>query len=151
MSRILINGKEKSCGAVVYTEQDGELRYLILLGIHSVHSFPKGHIEPGETEHETAAREIFEETGLRPTFHDGFRMTEEYDTRKKGIRKEVVYFLARYEGETVVPLEGEIVTAELLPFGEAYRTLERESARKILAAANAFLEERRLSEGAVPV
>jgi len=151
MKRILIDGKEKSCGAVVFTEAADGIRYLILLGTHGVHSFPKGHIERGETELETAAREIFEETGLRPSFVDGFRMTEEYETRKKGVRKVVVYYLARFADQTVVPLEGEIETAELLPFGEAYRTLERESARKILAAANAFLEERRLSEGAVPV
>ena len=144
MSHILIDGHEKSCGAVVYTETEDGVRYLIVQGTSGNYSFPKGHIEADETEHETAAREIFEETGLRPVFVDGFRETEEYPVRKKGRTKVVVYFLARFEGETVVPRDEEIRDFWVMPFDEAYRTLKRESARKILAAADAFLRSRNI-------
>ena len=72
--------REKSCGALVVRrdEEDGK-QYLLMirhkLGGHR--SFPKGHMEPGETESQTAEREILEETGLRKIarlscFHDSF-------------------------------------------------------------------------------
>ncbi len=142
MDRILIDGREKSCGAVVFTEADGVIRYLIVCGNSGNYSFPKGHIEAGEDEYETALREIFEETGLRPAFVDGFRMTEAYRV-KNGRMKDVVYYLARFGDEPVVPPEDEIPEYGLWTFEEAYEKLPRESAKAILAAADAFLRERR--------
>jgi 8-oxo-dGTP pyrophosphatase MutT (NUDIX family) len=138
MDRILIDGREKSCGAVVFTETDGAIRYLIVRGTSGNYSFPKGHIEAGEDEFETAAREIFEETGLRPAFLDGFRMTEAYRV-KNGRMKDVVYFLARFGGEPVAPPADEIPEYGLWPFEEAYAKLPRESAKAILRAADEYL------------
>ncbi len=142
MDRILIDGREKSCGAVVFTEANGEIRYLIVRGTSGNYSFPKGHIEAGEDEYETAAREIFEETGIRPAFVDGFRMTEAYRV-KNGRMKDVVYYLARFGDEPVVPPADEITEYGLWTFEEAYEILRRESAKAILRAADAFLQERR--------
>ena len=57
--------REKSCGALVI-RKNGEQYDLVLLrhrfGGHW--SFPKGHVEDGEHENETALREVKEETGL---------------------------------------------------------------------------------------
>ena len=63
---------EKSCGAVVFRNErrDGALQRYVLMIKHSSqghYSFPKGHVEAGETEIKTAEREVFEETGLRLT------------------------------------------------------------------------------------
>lgn len=55
---------EKSCGAVVYHEDDGERKYLLIRNRSQNVGFPKGHIEYGETELQTVEREILEETGL---------------------------------------------------------------------------------------
>ena len=56
---------ENSCGAVVFRDIRGEVRYLLIKNKRSAHwGFPKGHIEPGETKEETALREVLEETGL---------------------------------------------------------------------------------------
>ena len=55
---------EKSCGAVVFTRDHGLVQYLIIQSKEGFYGFPKGHIEPGEQEEETALREIWEETGL---------------------------------------------------------------------------------------
>ena len=63
----------KSCGAVVFTHKDGEIHYVIIRAHNGEHGFPKGHMEPGETELETALREIAEEVGLKPAFVTGFR------------------------------------------------------------------------------
>lgn len=52
--------KEKSAGAVIINDKK-----VLLLHYSSGHwDFPKGHIEKGETELETAKREVKEETGL---------------------------------------------------------------------------------------
>ena len=45
---------EVSCGAIVFTRQGGQRRYLIVQSLEGWCGFPKGHTEPGETEEETA-------------------------------------------------------------------------------------------------
>ena len=45
---------ERSCGAVVFTRVNGEIRYVIIESIEGIFGFPKGHMEAGETEEETA-------------------------------------------------------------------------------------------------
>lgn len=131
---------EKSCGAVVFTRRGGEILYLIVQEASGAYSFPKGHVEDGETETQTAAREILEETGLRPVFLPGFRETDGYDlSEKPGTHKQVVYFLCEYGGEMPVPRQGEIRKILLLPFEEAMQVFQHEGTRRVLAAARAFL------------
>ena len=50
---------EKSCGAVVFRKDDC-WNILLIRHVKGRHvSFPKGHVEPGETESRTAEREVF--------------------------------------------------------------------------------------------
>ena len=51
--------KEKSCGAVIFRKQK-ELEVLIVRQNEGHWCFPKGHVEKGESEQETAAREVLE-------------------------------------------------------------------------------------------
>ena len=132
--------QEKSCGAVVFTRRSGEILFVIVQETSGAYSFPKGHVESNETEMQTAAREIQEETGLSPVFLPGFRETEEYDlSEKPGTHKQVVYFLAEYGGELLIPRQGEIRHILLLPYAEAMQCLHHEGTKRILAAAQAFL------------
>ena len=134
---------EKSCGAIVYTKRNGQYLYVIVQEQGGAYSFPKGHMEGSETETETARREIFEETGLSPVFLEGFRETDAYDLREKpGTRKQVVYFLAEYEGGQPVPRMGEIRKILLLPYEQAAEYFDYEGARRILSAADRFLTGR---------
>ena len=55
---------EKSCGAVVVDRSGPQPLYLLVLQGAGHWSPPKGHVEEGEDEQETAMREIKEETGL---------------------------------------------------------------------------------------
>ena len=55
---------EVSSGAVVFTRENGGLRYVIVRSLEGYYGFPKGHVEGTETEEEAAFREIQEETGL---------------------------------------------------------------------------------------
>ena len=61
---------EKSCGAVVCCQKDNDIKYLLVCEHGGYWVFPKGHMEAGESEHETAMREVKEETGLDVTFVD---------------------------------------------------------------------------------
>ena len=96
---------EKSCGAAIYTMRNGETLWLVEHMRQGHTSLCKGHMEAGETEHDTAAREIREETALAVAFLDGFRETIEYSPAP-GIMKEVVFFLARAESTDTVPARG---------------------------------------------
>ena len=56
---------EKSCGAVIFYKSRQNTKILLVKNSNGRYwSFPKGHIEDGENEHQTAIREIKEETGL---------------------------------------------------------------------------------------
>ena len=52
----------KSCGVIVF-RRDPELSFLLMKHSHR-YDLPKGHTEEGETELETALREMWEETGI---------------------------------------------------------------------------------------
>lgn len=88
----------KSCGAIVYRHTDDGLEFLILNELHSDKwGFPKGHMERGEDEVETARREIHEEAGFHAEFKDGFREEIHYRISAT-VEKSVVYFLSEYDG-----------------------------------------------------
>lgn len=134
---------EYSCGAVVFTRIGGVPHYLLVRARdqrEGCHGFAKGHMEPGETEEQTALREIFEETGLRVQLLEGFRAVTEYplpcppDTRKR-----VVFFLAEYENQPVRIQESELAGFALAPFDEALELTEYADSRQILTDAHAFL------------
>ena len=75
---------EKSCGAIVYRKSHGNTEILLIKHINSGHwSFPKGHMENGETEIETAIREIKEETSVNVMIDPTFR----FPTFPSGIHK----------------------------------------------------------------
>lgn len=132
---------EKSCGAAIYTGTPGGPRYLIEYMRLGHVSLCKGHTEDGETERQTAAREIAEETGLSVTFQDGFRETIAYSPYD-GCQKTVVFFLARADTTAVTPQESEVASIAWLPLPEAIRALTYDGDREILRKADAFLRRR---------
>lgn len=134
---------ETSRGAVLYTQRDGQYLFVIVQEQSGAYSFPKGHMEGAETEMETARREIFEETGLKPVFVNGFREIDAYDLREKpGTRKQVVYFLAECGNEPPIPQQGEIRKIVLLPYDQAMQCFAWEGTRRVLKAAYHFLTDR---------
>ncbi len=131
---------EKSCGAVLYSEAQGERKYLLVTASEQKHcGFPKGHMEGEETEAETAAREILEETSLDIKPDTDFRATTIY-TMPNGKCKEVVYFVADFGEQTAHHHQGfEHFDYRLLPFDEAMAALTFENARGVLRAAENYL------------
>lgn len=131
---------EKSCGAVVFAYTDRGLQYVIVTERSGNHSIPKGHMEAGETERETALREIYEETGLEVSLVDGFRETDEYELREKpGVRKQVVYFLAECKSLQIQARDSDVTEAIPCSFREGCHLLEHLSSRRILIKADQWL------------
>ena len=133
---------EKSCGAVVYCKKDNDIKYLLVCEHGGYWVFPKGHMEAGETEHETALREVKEETGLDVTFVDGFQVTDEHNLAREGrpnTIKQTIYFLATYENQNYIPQESEVSKIELMDYETAMATLQFDSFKNILKQAQEFL------------
>ena len=134
---------EKSCGTIPYTVADGVIRYLLIKSKRGgVCGFPKGHVEDGESELDTALRETQEETSLLPTVDGEFRYEISYKM-SNGNDKAVVYFLGRVE-DMSPRRNGSFEDFDylVLPYEEAYRRLSFENARQMLRAANSFLTAR---------
>ncbi len=133
---------EKSCGAIVFTKIEGEIKYAIIQQIEGFHSFPKGHMEEGETEEETAKREIFEEIGIKPNFIEGFKTIEEHPIPQRNSMKQVVYFLAEYENQELKYQKEELLGVTLMTYEEAINIFEYENSKTVLTEANNFLKKR---------
>jgi len=134
--------QEKSCGTVLFTVTDGEPEYLLIRARDGYCGFPKGHMENEETEEETAFRETWEETSIKPSIDTAFRCETQY-TLKNGNRKTVVYFLGYFCDQHPAHNEGfESLQYLLLPFEAAHRLLTFENAKSILRQADEYIREK---------
>lgn len=113
---------ERSCGAIVFHEIEGRTRVLLVQHKPGHWSFPKGHKEAGESDQETAVREVYEETGVRVTILPGFKRSSTYSPRP-GVLKTVVFFLGAYQGGELQPQLSEV---------RAVRWMEPEEAAEML-------------------
>ncbi len=141
---------ERSAGAVVfYMGENSEPEYLLLHYSAGHWDFPKGNIETGENEKQTATREIREETCINDVeFMDDFRMKIEYKYRhgKKVVRKQVVLYLARTRTRNVI-LSHEHIGFTWKKFDEAMQQLTYLNAKNLLSAAKKHLQQRSLAYG----
>ena len=128
---------EKSVGLVLFRDA-GHGESVLLLHYRGGHwDFPKGHVEAGETEQQTAARELREETGITDVkLLDGFRDRVQYSFRRadRTVKKQVIYYLAE-TAVACVKLSWEHQAYEWLPVQEALDRLTYDSSREVLRAA----------------
>ena len=140
---------EKSCGAVIFRKTD-VWNVLLIRHTKGRHvSFPKGHVEPGETESQTAEREVLEETGLRVRVDRRFRAENRYNIRPD-IQKLVVIFAATTEQAQITPQPEEIAEAFWLPVEQAAERLTYERDRKIMRDAFEFIQKYHAPQSAKP-
>ena len=133
---------DKSCGVVLFNSDK-----VLLLRHSSISSrggghwdFPKGHMDDGETEIQTALRELEEETGIaHVNVIDGFRDTITYifSGGHEQIGKEVVFFIAITK-ESQVTLSHEHIDYSWLDFDSASLRLTYDNARQVLRNAIEF-------------
>ena len=130
---------EHSCGAVVSRIINGHRRYLLIKNRRSAHwGFPKGHIERGETEIETAKREVLEETGIHIDILPNFVENSEYSIKGK-VEKSVSIFLARTRDTRTMIQKEEIDDYIWLEYPNALKTLKFSNDRSILEKAEKYL------------
>ena len=136
--------KEFSAGAVVFRVVENEPQYLILCSNQNIWGFPKGHVEKGETEEQTALREIFEETGLKGNFISGFNERTSYlfTLNEKIINKNVVFFLFEAEDKNVKLADLEHKSHKWLSYEDAKKLLTYNDSKQILEKANKMLKKK---------
>ena len=145
---------EKSAGAVLFRQSNGETKYLLLHYIGGHWDFPKGHIEKGESEMAAMKREIAEETGIgQLAIATAFRSSVRYfyrakdkekESRKKDGRslnvfKKVVYYLAE-TNESAVRISAEHTGYEWLAYDDALARITFRDGKRILKKARRFRE-----------
>lgn len=131
---------EKSCGAIVYRKFHGNIELLLIKNQNGEHwSFPKGHMENGETEEETAVREIKEETGIDVLLDNSFRNVITY-APKKDITKDVVYFLAKATSYDYILQEEEISKIKWVEINSAHAILGYDNDRQLVNKAKGIIK-----------
>ncbi|MBQ4627203.1 MAG: NUDIX domain-containing protein, partial [Clostridia bacterium] len=137
---------ERSCGAVVYRIINDEVRYLLIKNRRSTHwGFPKGHIEKGETNEQTAMREVLEETGIHIQILPQFASKSEYTIQGR-VEKSVTIFLAKTKDTQTTIQREEIEDYVWLSYEKAMDTLRFINDRNILRSAHDFLVEQNIIE-----
>lgn len=129
--------KEKSCGIVVFNEDK------VLLVFHNLghYGIPKGHVEKGETEEETAVREVKEETNCDAKIIPGFREVITYSP-KPNVMKDVVFFVGEALTTDLKPQEEETSDVFFINKSKSLKTITHKEEREVLEKAIKFMEER---------
>lgn len=130
---------EKSCGAIICREEE-QPRVLLIRHRNGGHwGFPKGHVEDGETEEETACREIYEETGLKAKLDTGFRRIVTYSPKPQ-VMKDVIYFAATPDGGRLKRQEAEVEDIRWATLGEALELVTFETDKQVLRSFIGYIE-----------
>ncbi len=130
---------ETSCGFILMNYDS-----ILLLQYPQGHwSFPKGHIEEGDSDHfATAKRELLEETGIsKVSIIDGWMSKTEYSFFSKGtpVTKQVFWYLANTD-ELNVKLSHEHTNYMWVNFDEASEQLTFDQEVNLLTSAKSFLD-----------
>ena len=140
--------KEKSCGAVIYKIENNKFYFLLSkMGLGHI-SLTKGHVEDGESEKETAEREIFEETSFKLNVDTNFRKVITYSP-KEGVTKDVVFFVAKTD-ETKKPKDthdDEVVDFMWTDYPKAIKKLTFKSDKEVLEAAYVYILKKEIEDG----
>ncbi len=139
--------KHRSFGVIPIYQQDSQTRYLLIQHRAGHWAFPKGHPEPGESETQTALRELREETGIRDvTLRADLHVSETYRFLRDGqvVEKTVRYFVGLVHHDAVRIQIEEVLSYLWATFEEAQALITYEETRHLLS------EARRLLDGAQP-
>jgi 8-oxo-dGTP pyrophosphatase MutT (NUDIX family) len=99
-------------------------------------ALPKGHVDPGETPVQAAAREVREEAGVDAEPRGELGAVRYWYMRKgRRIAKQVDFYLFEYLGGDVADHDHEVELARWMPLAEAAEALTYEGEREMAARA----------------
>lgn len=139
----------RACGLIIFRRQlipkvdNSTIEFLLLQASDGIHHWtpPKGHVDPGENDLETALRETQEETGIEAnqlTVLEGFRRELNYVARQKP--KTVIYWLAEVKDSDVeIRLSQEHQAYRWLGLDEACQLAQFEEMKATLQEGHQFL------------
>ena len=143
----MASGEERSCGIIIFRRAftNSVVEYLLLQASHGSHHWtpPKGHVESGESDEETALRETREETGLEVhALHlaRDFEVVLEYPVN--GAVKKVTYFLAELtDQECEVRLSREHQSFEWVNLSKGCELVKYQKTQAALECAEQFIKK----------
>ncbi|CAK1553017.1 unnamed protein product [Leptosia nina] len=127
----------RAAGLVIYKYSNDLIQFLLLQTSYGIHHWtpPKGHVDPGESDWETALRETKEEAGYCQKdleIDESSKKTLFYNVNGKP--KEVIYWLAKLKNpDTPVILSDEHQDFKWLPLHQAQELSGYEDMKKLLA------------------
>ena len=123
--------KEKACGCIII--DNGKV--LLVEQNSGFWGFPKGHVEDGETEVETAIREVKEETNIDVLIpNENQRYVQEYIVKEE-IFKQVVLFMAKKISNNEKAQECEIKNIKWFNFKDAIETITYDDTKNLFITA----------------
>ncbi len=134
--------EHKSCGVIPVRRQGRDWDFFLVQHQQGHWSFPKGHQEGGESDEQTAQRELAEETGMtdvalytEKSFH------EEYHWRNGGTdnHKVVTYFLGLVEDATIRIQRSELDDGRWIPIDEAEEVITFAETQEVFRQARKVL------------
>ena len=112
---------EKSCGAIVF-RRDTCWNILLVRHLKGRHvSFPKGHVEPGETLLQAASRETREETGIEAALLENCPLP--VPSAREDDRRTVWFYPARYLAGDLCAQKSEVSEAGWIKISDAAKRI----------------------------
>lgn len=130
--------QEKSCGCIIINDK----KEVLLVHHNKGHwDFPKGHVEDGETEIQTAIREVKEETNIDVEVDEAYRYTVEYSP-KEDVIKEVVFFLAKNINDNKNAQVEEVSEVKWFKLEEALEKITYDTSKQLLQQVKKDLDKK---------
>ena len=134
--------KEESFGIIPLRQQRKEWEVLLVEHLKGHWSFPKGHLDEGESPQMTAERELMEETGLeveKYLFSDVLKENYFFFDKDEEVRKTAHYFVAMVQGQET-PQPEEIKTCKWFSLQDGASACTYKNTRELVLDVIKLLE-----------